>query len=302
MVRPLLFPLQADTCDDDLLRDARAASDDLGVPLHLHAAQGWFEYATTLRRWGRSPLARLADLRVLGPRTVLAHAAFVAGHPQVPFAADDDLHRLADSGAGVVHCPTVLARRGVALHSIERYRAMGIPVAVSTDTFPRDLTAEVRLASYLTRVLDRDPGSGLPWTMLSAVTDVAADLIGAPDLGRLAPGFRADLVAFDLGRLHVGPVVDPVSTWLHTARGEDVVYVAVAGRPLVDRRTRRPATRERELLEVQREGARRTWTTFDSWHPSPRDADGEVRRRTWLPDGDRGAEVQPGSGRTSSDR
>lgn len=285
MVRPLLFPLQADTCDDDLLRDARAASRDLGVPLHLHAAQGWFEYATTLRRHGRSPVRRLDDLGVLGPGTALAHAAFLSGHPQVPFAADDDVDRLAGSGAGVVHCPTVLARRGVAMHSLGRYQAAGIPVAVSTDTFPRDLTAEARLASYLARIVDRDPGAASPWTMLSAVTDVAADLIGAPDLGRLAPGAKADYVAFDLDGVRAGPVVDPVSTWLHTARGQDVVRAVVGGTVRYERAGEGATLHERDLASRQRSGAERTWQTFSSWHPAPTSADGEVRSRLWEPDG-----------------
>jgi 5-methylthioadenosine/S-adenosylhomocysteine deaminase len=266
-VRPVLFPLQADTCDPDLLVEAHAAAERLGVPLQVHAAQGWHEYATIMDRTGRTPVAWLDGLGVLTPTTTLAHAVYLSGTSSLPFAADDDLARLAASGAGVVHCPTVLARRGIALESFERYRAKGVRIAVGTDTFPRDPVGEVRLAAYLSRVIDRDPGAGSPWTMLSAITDVPADLLGAPDLGRLAPGARADLVGIRLDRLRHGPIHDPVTTWLHTGHGDDVARVWVGGLVRYHRDDDTWSARERELREDQARAARVAWDALPSWRP-----------------------------------
>ena len=287
-VRPVLFPLQVDTCDGELLREAHAAAERLDLPLQLHAAQGWHEYATVMDRTGRSPIAWLAELGVLSPRTTLAHAAYLSGHSQLPFAADDDLALLAESGAGVVHCPTVLARRGIALESLERYRARGVRVAIGTDTFPRDPVVEARLAAYLSRVLDRDPGAGDPWTMLSAITDVSADLLGAADLGRLAPGARADVVGVRLDRLRHGPVFDPVVTWFHTANGDDVARVWVGGCERFNRDDARAAARERQLRARQAAGADQAWHALAGWHPSTLPASelaAESTARRWRREG-----------------
>lgn len=287
-VRPMLFPLQVDTCDGELLREAHAAAERLGVPLQLHAAQGWHEYATVMDRTGRSPIAWLDHLGVLSPRTTLAHAAYLSGHSLLPFAADDDLARIAASGAGVVHCPTVLARRGIALESFGRYRARGVRVAIGTDTFPRDPVAEARLASYLSRVIDRDPGAGSPWTMLSAITDVSAALLGADDLGRLAPGARADVVGVRLDRLRHGPVYDPVVTWFHAAHGDDVARVWVGGRERFRQGDERAEARERELRARQDDDAAHAWAALPRWHPAAAaasDVAAESSARRWRPEG-----------------
>jgi len=287
-VRPMLFPLQVDTCDGELLRGAHAAAERLEVPLQVHAAQGWHEYATVMDRTGLTPVAWLAELGVLSPRTTLAHAAYLSGHSQLPFAADDDLAVLAASGAGVVHCPSVLARRGIALESFERYRSRGVRIAIGTDTFPRDPVAEARLAGYLTRVVDRDPGAGAPWTMLSAITDVPAALLGAPDLGRLAPGARADVVGVRLDALRHGPVFDPVVSWFHTAHGDDVTRVWVGGRERFRRDDAGAAEHERDLRARQERAAADAWAALPRWHPASATAD-EIARETgarrWLPEG-----------------
>jgi 5-methylthioadenosine/S-adenosylhomocysteine deaminase len=285
-VRPMLFALQADTCPPALLRAAHAAAVDLALPLTLHAAQGLFEFGEILQATGSTPIGYLADLGILDERVVLAHAAFVAGHAQVPYAADDDVARLAASGAGVVHCPSVLARRGVALESFERYRRRGIRVAIGTDTFPRDPLAEARLASYLTRVIDRDPGAGSPWSMLSALTDVAADLLQAPDVGRLAPGMAADWVAIRLDRLRHGPIYDPVATLLHTAQGDDVARVVVAGRERFVRDVDPRAVAERAWRERQQAAAEGAWEAVGEWIAQGRSAEeiaSETTARRWRP-------------------
>ena len=285
-VRPMLFPLQLDTCTPELLRDARQESDRLGISIQLHAAQGWFEYTQIMDRTGLAPVPWLDRLGMLGPRTVLAHAVYVAGHSAVPFARDDDIALLADAGTGVAHCPTVLARRGIALESFERYRRAGVPVAIGTDTFPRDPVQEGRLAAYLSRVLDRDPGSASPWTILSALSDVPADLLGRSDLGRLAPGCSADYTTVGLGRLRHGPVFDPVSTWLHCATGDDVQRVVVGGRERLSRADPTALERESTLREHQQHEAATIWREVPSWYVQAHELDhiaAETHDRKWQP-------------------
>lgn len=140
-----------------------------------------------------------------------------------------DLERLASSGATVVHCPVAMARRGLSLESYGRYLAAGVPVAIGTDTYPRDVVAEMRWAVYLSRIADRRAASPTAWDALSSVTTLAADRIGRPDLGRLAPGTRADFQAIDLDRYRTGPVLDPVGTWVHAGVAENVRAVWSGG-------------------------------------------------------------------------
>jgi cytosine/adenosine deaminase-related metal-dependent hydrolase len=62
----LLAPAQVDTCSEALLRDSRAAADDLDLPISLHASQGVWEFQEMTRRHGRSPVEWLSDLGFSG--------------------------------------------------------------------------------------------------------------------------------------------------------------------------------------------------------------------------------------------
>jgi 5-methylthioadenosine/S-adenosylhomocysteine deaminase len=53
------------------------------------------------------------------------------------------------------------------------------------------------------------------------------------DLGSIAPGKQADLVAVDLGAPELQPCFDPVSHLIYAAGREHVSHVWVAGRAVV---------------------------------------------------------------------
>jgi cytosine/adenosine deaminase-related metal-dependent hydrolase len=63
-----------------------------------------------------------------------------------------------------------------------------------------------------------------------AATVGGADALRRPDLGRLMPGAKADLVVFDLGHDRIGQVIDPVQTLMISASGRDVNTVVIDGR------------------------------------------------------------------------
>ena len=120
-VQGLLAPAQVDTCSEALLRDSRAASDDLEVPLSLHASQGVWEFQEMTRRHGRTPVEWLSDIGFLGPRTLLGHAVFVSGNSWVNFAGDD-LGLLARSGTSVSYNAWCFIRRGLVMESFAGLR------------------------------------------------------------------------------------------------------------------------------------------------------------------------------------
>ena len=54
------------------------------------------------------------------------------------------------------------------------------------------------------------------------------------DLGRLAPGARADIVVFDLNGEHLGPFFDPLKNLLLAGRGSDCRASYIAGRCVME--------------------------------------------------------------------
>jgi cytosine/adenosine deaminase-related metal-dependent hydrolase len=260
----MLFALQVDTCSPALLREAYAAADDLELPLQIHAAQTRFELDVLAREVGRTPVGQLLASGALGPRTMLAHGILLDHHPGARGPADraTDLDLLAAHGASVAHCPVAMARRGMLLASYGRYLQAGIPVAIGTDTYPRDLVAEMRWAVYLSRVADATPAAPTSWHGLTSVTSLAADRIGRPDLGRLAPGTRADFQIVDVGPPRIAHVHDPVAAWVHGGTAELVREVWTGGvrRRSWPRGTRVDGVAKASVgLEAGSEAARRRW-------------------------------------------
>jgi 5-methylthioadenosine/S-adenosylhomocysteine deaminase len=235
LVRLFLGPLQIDTCSPELLRRTAAAARELGALVQIHAGQSLVEFQEIRRRHGLTPIQFLDSVGLLGPRLSVAHCIFVAGHSWTATPAENDLELLADSGTFVAHCPNVFARGGVVMESLARYLGRGVKLALGTDSFPQDLIQEMRVASLLCKVLERDARVATAAQLFDLVTVGGADLLGRSDLGRLAPGCQADLLFFDLDRVNLHSARDPLRTLVYSATGADVCRVMAAGRTVVER-------------------------------------------------------------------
>lgn len=247
----MLCPSQVDTCSAALLQAAQAAGRRLGIPLQVHAAQSVVEFGEMTRRHGRTPIEWLDDIGLLTPDLIIGHGIFLNDHSSVFWPQADDFARLRDSGAAVAHCPTVFARRGIALNSLGRYQKAGIPVGIGTDTFPHNMLDEMRLASYVARLVTRDFKASAAAGVFNAATVVAARMLGRNDIGRLAPGCRADFSLVDLRHPYMRPAREPLRSLLYSAGDRAVRDVYVDGRQVVRQGELLYIDLERALAEVE---------------------------------------------------
>ncbi len=233
-LRGLIVPLKLDTVRPDLLREAYAAAEALDVPFTVHAAQAGFEFHEMIRRVGQTPVGYMAALGLLTPRVIIGHGIYMAGHRMTAMAPGDDLRLVAEGGASVAHSALVFARRGIAMESFQRYLDAGVRMVFGCDTLPRDMLQEMRLAALLCKVVDGDWQAAQTRDIYDAATVRASEALGRDDLGRIAPGAKADLLIADLRKLHVGPVVDPILSLVHQATAADIETVLVDGRVVID--------------------------------------------------------------------
>jgi 5-methylthioadenosine/S-adenosylhomocysteine deaminase len=271
-IRAMLFPGQLDTCTPELLQKARQAADELDVPIQLHAAMNQREFHKILEQYGKTPIALLASLGFLKPRTGLGHCVFHNRHSWCHYPYGDDLGLLADSGATVVHAPYKYAKMGIALESFERYRARGINLALETDTYPQDIIHEMRWAAMMCRKADESFQVGKSRDVFDAATLDGARALGRDDLGRLAPGAKADIVVIDLLQLHYGAVHDPIKALVECGSGRDVETVIVDGQTLVENHRPTHFDEANLVRAVQAEGER-IWASLPEWHHSGKPLD-----------------------------
>jgi|YNPMSStandDraft_1061717.scaffolds.fasta_scaffold00928_8 cytosine/adenosine deaminase-related metal-dependent hydrolase len=229
----MVVPAQIDTCTPELLKDSHAEAKRRGLSWQIHAAQSVVEFHEITRRHGLTPIQWLDKLGTLGPNTIIGHGIFLDDHPRTRWSTDIDLGLLADSGTTVAHCPTVFARRGIMLRDFGRYRRRGVNIGLGTDTFPHNMLDEMRLAAYAARMMAETPRALTSADLFEAATVNGAKALGRDDIGRLAPGCRADLVLVDITHPGMRPARDPVRSLIYAAADRAIRSVFVDGHEVV---------------------------------------------------------------------
>lgn len=221
LINGLLAPDRVETCTAPLLHATMRAADRLGVKVRLHMAQGTMEVETVRALHGTTAPAWLAREGLLSDRLIAPHGTN---------ATAEDLDLYARHGVSVVHCPLVSGRSGSSLDSFARLRAMGINVAMGTDTTPPDMLLNLLIGLITGRMNDGAPDRLACRDLFEAATLGGARALGRADLGRLAPGARADIAVFGLDDVIVAPSVDPITTLVAGGSGRVTRAVFVDGR------------------------------------------------------------------------
>jgi YD repeat-containing protein len=268
-IQGLVVPYGAFSTSADLFRRARDAARRLGVRMTFHIAESLVEFNETVQRTGKTPVSLVADLGVFGPDVILGHCIYVSGHSTTSWPYGGDLEAIAAAGATVAHAPLTFARRGVKLESFQRYRAHGVNMGIGTDTYPLDILSEMQAACLTGKIADANFESATARHIFDAATLGGARALGRDDLGRLAPGAKADLVIVNLDLLRVGPYRDPIRALLYCGHGGLVDTVIIGGRLVVED-GRVSAWDEREILADVRASSRRAWDAFPAYDPQGR--------------------------------
>ncbi len=229
----MAVPSQIDTCTPELLKDSRDEARRRGISWQIHAAQSVSEFHEITRRHGFTPIGWLHEQGLLDDRAIIGHGIFPDDHPSTPWHTRRDLDILAETGTTVAHCPTVFARRGITLKHLGRYKRTGVNMGIGTDTYPHNMLDEMRLAAYLARTQATDPRSITTTELFEAATVGGARALGRPDIGRLAPGCRADFVLVDITHPQMRPARDPVRSLIYAAGDRALRAVYVDGQQVV---------------------------------------------------------------------
>jgi cytosine/adenosine deaminase-related metal-dependent hydrolase len=230
----MVAPSQIDTCTPELIRDSFAEATRRKLPFQIHAAQSVVEFHEITRRHGKTPVEWLASLDVLSPRSIIGHGIFLDSHTSSHWPATDDLGTLAATGTTVAHCPVVFHRRGIALQSFGRYVAAGVNIGLGTDTYPHNMLEEMRAVSITARLMAEDVFDHRTAEVFNAATLGGAKALGRSDIGRLAPGAKADIVLVDVTHRAMRPVRDPLRSLVYQAAERAVSTVIIDGRTVVE--------------------------------------------------------------------
>jgi len=226
LLRPALGPTIPLHCSDAFLLACVRLAEEYGVVVQTHVAESKAQAMLGLQKYGKSLVAHLQGLGVLGPRFSAAHGIWLDG---------DDIARLADAGAGVVHNPMSNLRLGSGVAPARALLDAGVRVGIGSDASNtsdgQNMFEAQRLAALLSRIADADPARWLSVEeAFRAATEGSAAILGFDHIGRLEPDYRADIVFLDIGHINYVPLRNPLRQLVLAENGAAIDSVMIGGR------------------------------------------------------------------------
>jgi 5-methylthioadenosine/S-adenosylhomocysteine deaminase len=213
-------------CSDPFMCGCRDLATEFGLPLQTHLAESAVQRASALKRYGTTLTGHLDRLGVLGPRFSAAHAIWID-------AEETDL--IAARGGAIAHNPGSNLRLGNGIADMRPAISRGIPVGVGTDGSSsadnQNMFEAMRLAAFVSRVFDRPPEDWIGAVeALRLATEGSAAVLGMADqIGKIAPGYKADLVFLDLEHVNLVPLNNAAQQLVNGEDGTAVRDVMIGG-------------------------------------------------------------------------
>lgn len=230
LITPAVFAHSPYTCSPSTLARSCRLAEEAGVRFFVHVAESRNEIDMIIDPRGTSPVRHLAALGLLGENTVCVHGVWLDDH---------DLDLVGRSGSRVVTCPQSNMKLASGIARVPDMLRHRITVGLGTDGCASnnslDMFREMDMLAKIQKVAGGDATSLPAQAALHSATTAGAALLGLPEIGRLEPGSRADLIVLDLNRPHLTPFYHP-DLLVYAASGADVDMMMVDGRLLMEGR------------------------------------------------------------------
>ncbi len=220
------------TCSPKLLADANALALKYRVPLIIHVAETLNEIDEIKGKYGKTPVAHLEALGLLGPHLIADHCV----HLETP-----DIQTLANYGVKVVHNPESNMKLASGVAPVPELLSRGVTVGLGTDGCASnnnlDLFSEMDMAAKLHKVHTMNPTVMDALSVLKMATVEGAKALGLGDVtGSLEVGKKADIIVIDTHKPHLTPLYNATSHLVYAAKGSDVRHSIINGNLVMEDR------------------------------------------------------------------
>jgi 5-methylthioadenosine/S-adenosylhomocysteine deaminase len=235
-LRVMLSPMLPWALSLDGFRMTRRLAGELGVGIHMHAAEtaGFLDLIEKVH--GHRSSARLyREGGCLGPDVQLLGCAWLT---------PEEIDEVAATGTAVLLDPTAAMFIGAGMPPLLRLLGAGVPAGLATNgpaaNGAQDMFESMKNAAGLAKLDARDGRACTQQRALDLATIEGARALGLDGrIGSLEPGKRADLAVVDLDTPFVAPALDVVTALVSACKGRDVRDAMIDGRLVVrDRRLR----------------------------------------------------------------
>jgi 5-methylthioadenosine/S-adenosylhomocysteine deaminase len=203
---------------------------DAGTPWHIHLAEEKYQVDEALERFEARPLHAVDRMGLLDERMIAVHGCWFD---------DGERALMAERGASLAYCPASNMFLGDGVTDVVDLRRRGARVALGTDggcsNSRVSVLDEMRSAALLQKVWRTDGQAIAAEECFAMGTELGGSVLGLP-VGRIAPGFRADLVALDLADPSLWPVQALAKNAVYSLSARAITDVMVEGDIVVQER------------------------------------------------------------------
>ncbi|SEL83466.1 5-methylthioadenosine/S-adenosylhomocysteine deaminase [Paenibacillus sp. cl141a] len=246
-ITTMISPHAPYTCPPDFIEKFVQASHDLNLPLHTHMSETETEVAQNVKDYGLRPVAHLEKLGMFSRPTLLAHAVHLT---------DEEIEVLAKHQVAVSHNPGSNLKLASGVARVPALLKAGVTVSLGTDgpasNNNLDMFEEMRLAALIHKGVSGDPTAIPASEALRMGTEYGAKSAFLEDIGTLAVGMKADMIALNTDQAHFLPRTDYISHAIYSASAKDVEHVWVDGKQVVKNGASLTLDEERIRREAQR--------------------------------------------------
>ncbi|MBI5669447.1 MAG: 8-oxoguanine deaminase [Chloroflexi bacterium] len=226
-LRVVVAPCSPFSVTPDLMREAAALARSYGVHLHTHLAENDNDVSYSQTVFQKRPGDWAADVGWVGDDVWHAHCVKLD---------ENEIGLFARTGTGVCHCPSSNMRLASGIAPVRQMLDARVKVGLGVDGSASNdaghLLNEARQAMLLQRV-GGNPAGLSAREALELATLGGAAVLGRDDIGALAPGMAADIIAFRLDTVgFAGALHDPVAA-LAFCQSPDVDMSIINGRMVV---------------------------------------------------------------------
>lgn len=202
-----------------------------GGGMHMHLLESRVQDITMRHKYGKTAVALLADEGLLAPDVTLPHSVWLT---------DRDVERITEAGAVPVHNPSANLKLGSGLSPIRKLLDAGTLPALGADGAQSSdhqvMFRIIHLAAMVHNLTYPEPEKWVSAreAVRMATEGGAAALMLRDRLGRIAPGYIADITLLDLHSPHLTPFNDAYYHLAFTEPGSSVHTVIIDGTAVVD--------------------------------------------------------------------
>lgn len=172
------------TCDASFIKKAFQLAEECGVLVHSHCSEGSYEPRYSLGAFGMRPIEYYDHIGVLGNRSLLSQCVQLD---------ENELALLGKRKARVTHMPLSNCEVGGGIAPVPVLVEAGVEVGLGSDSYITDFFEVMRGAFLIQKAHLQDPRVMPAWLVWYLATEGGANVLGLEKVGRLSPGWKADL-------------------------------------------------------------------------------------------------------------